>query len=707
MSKFRPIHAAVVSCAFAAFVPLAMAAQQEGELAVAPNVFASCQYRFMAIFPTTPMAQDITYTNGGRTVPARQFYVEQGTNRYSVTIADFTNVGPAIDEEIVETAANSIRLQGEVKFQFPEDYTPGLPGRQLNVFDANGHQHRASIYMWDHRLIITESFADPNDFTTIQFEQSVGMLDGAGRDLNNVANRSRYACDNKQVTVQNAADLVKQAIDAQGGADALRRLTGLTVKGDARFWEPGQSLVAGGEPRPLGTANFEVTWDLAKGMAKTTWDRDQQYPPPAVKLNYTETVLPTLGFVTTGATNQPMSSIRVAAHLRELNRASPRLLLKAIDNPASMRGVMPQQLGDRYLPTVSLTDGGTNFFILFDPATKLPAAIRTRDDDNIAGDSNYDLVLDGWTAVNGARVARSLSYRLNNVEVAKMNYSAVTATPNLPANAFAVPAAVQSAAKPPATSNVPYQWVLRRLFLTRLTDSDAIIYPDGGGLKLVELAPNVQHVQGGTANNLIVAMKDYLIVFDAPYGELQSRWVIDAAKAKYPGKPIKYLVLTHHHMDHTGGMRTYVAEGATLLVPSQSLEYFEKAIRNPHTVVPDELTKNPKPLKIYGIFENQTIKDDTAEVRLLNFATGGEAAERPQGPHVDGMLIGHIVDSKLIYVTDLISPRGAAIPRSPETIAVGATMREFDVENDVTIVGGHGGTIKAAEIAAALAEEKP
>src|SRR5258708_30318207 len=153
---------------------------------------------------------------------------------------------------------------------------------------------------------------------------------------------------------------------------------------------------------------------------------------------------------------------------------------------------------------------------------------------------------------------------------------------------------MRAAVKPPATKDVPYVWVLRRLFLTRLTDSDAIIYPTGGGLKLVELAPNVQHVQGGTANNLIVAMKDFLIVFDAPYGELQSRWTIDAAKAKYPGKPIRYLVLTHHHMDHTGGMRTYAAEGATIIVPSQTKDYFEKVVRAPHTVVPDELQKNPK-----------------------------------------------------------------------------------------------------------------
>ena len=72
-------------------------------------------------------------------------------------------------------------------------------------------------------------------------------------------------------------------------------------------------------------------------------------------------------------------------------------------------------------------------------------------------------------------------------------------------------------------------------------------------------------------------------MFDAPYGELQSRWVIDAAKAKYPGKPIKYLVLTHHHMDHTGGMRTYVAEGATIIVPSQSPRIFRKGRQSVRT----------------------------------------------------------------------------------------------------------------------------
>lgn len=188
MSMFRPV---LLSCAVASVSSLAA---QGGEFPTVPNMYIFCQYRVAAIFPNEPMIRDITYTNGGRTVPARQFYVERGMDRYSVTVADFTNGGPAVDDTIVENAAVAIRQRGEVRFQFPEDYTPGIPGRQLNIFDSNGRQIRASVYMADHRLYITETYAEPSDFAAMQFEQSVLLINANGTDLNNVANPGRYAC---------------------------------------------------------------------------------------------------------------------------------------------------------------------------------------------------------------------------------------------------------------------------------------------------------------------------------------------------------------------------------------------------------------------------------------------------------------------------------------------------------------------------------
>src|ERR1700704_4702960 len=491
---------------------------------------------------------------------------------------------------------------------------------------------------------------------------------------------------------QSPRELVNQAIAAEGGLDALRGLKALWIKADAMHWEPGQAKARGGEPRMLGNTTLTITWDLANGMARTEWDRDMKYPA-VEKIKYADVITSSLGYVIDDkGASKSMSGIRVAASLRELERASPTLLLKALDAKSGLRAAGNQKLGSKTLRAVSFVDGGTNFTVLFDPQSKLPAAIRTRDDDNIAGDSIYDLVPSDWKAVGGVKVPHTLSYQLNGVEVGKVTYKEVTANPTIAADAFAVPEAVKSAAKAPATGNVPYQWVIRRIALGRFLDSDGIIAPAGGSLKLVELAPNVQHVQGGTANNLIVAMKDHLVVFDAPYGEQQSRWVIDAAKAKYPGKPIKFVLLTHHHMDHTGGMRAYVAEGATVVVPAGSKDVFAKAARMPHTITPDAQQKaGNKAAKIVEVKDTMTMKDDTMEIKLMNIPN----------PHVDGMIIAHLPASNIVYVTDLISPRGQ-IGRSGQTVAVGDALRKANITG-ATIAGGHGTTAKQSEIGQALA----
>jgi glyoxylase-like metal-dependent hydrolase (beta-lactamase superfamily II) len=399
-----------------------------------------------------------------------------------------------------------------------------------------------------------------------------------------------------------------------------------------------------------------------------------------------------LGYVTDDKGSKPMSAIRLAAQMREMVRGSPMLMLYALEHPEAVSSAGMQKLGDQPLPAIALKVGQYNYTVLFDRKTKLPAAIRSRDDDNIAGDSNYDLVLADWKPVGGVQMAHSKSGRLNGTEVVRYTEKEVSVNaPMLASVGSAVPDEVKSA-KPPATGNVPYQWVMRRIFLARFLDSDGVIVPEGGSLKLVELAPNVQHVQGGTANNLIVAMKDHLVIFDAPYGEQQSRWVIDAAKAKYPGKPVKYLVLTHHHMDHTGGMRTYVAEGATIVVPQGSKDVFAKDARAPHTVAPDAQQKaGNKPAKIVEVKDTMTMKDATAEIRLMNIPN----------PHVDGMIIAHLVGPNIVYVTDLISPRGP-IGRSAATVAVGDALRKANISG-ATIAGGHGTTAKQGDISPALA----
>ena len=475
---------------------------------------------------------------------------------------------------------------------------------------------------------------------------------------------------------QQGIDLVKQAVAAQGGADALRNLKTVGIKAQAQHWEPGQSYAPGGESRFLGDSDITISWDLANGAASSVWDRSMKYPAVET-IKYTEVVRPNMGSVTTDKGTQPMSGIRVATSLRELERASPQLLLRALDAPSSVSALPDQRLGETPYPAVAIADKGTTFTVLFDRVTHLPVAVRTRDDDNVYGDANYDMVMDEWRDVGGAKIAHALSYQINGLQVAKLAYANVTANPTIAGDALNVADQfkVASASSP---SDVPHQWVLRRLFLGRFLDSDKVVVPASGSLKLTELAPNVQQVVGGTANNLIVAMNDGLVIFDAPCCETQSRWVIDAAKAKYPGKPIKYLVLTHHHMDHTGGARAYVAEGATVIVPDTAQAYFARHLAADRTVVADAQQKQAKPLQVTAVSDKLSLKDDSVEIRLHKIAN----------PHVDGMLIGHVVGPNIVWVTDIWSP-GRDAPKSPGVVALHEAVKKLGITG-ATFAGGHG-----------------
>src|SRR5580704_11511403 len=113
------------------------------------------------------------------------------------------------------------------------------------------------------------------------------------------------------VAKEGPIDLVKAAVTAEGGADALKSLKGLAIKGEAKHWEPGQSLKAGGEPRFLGDTNFTGTVDLGAGAARLDVDRAMKYPA-VEQIKYTEVTTPTLGFVSNDKGSSAASGVRLA-----------------------------------------------------------------------------------------------------------------------------------------------------------------------------------------------------------------------------------------------------------------------------------------------------------------------------------------------------------------------------------------------------------
>ena len=181
MSKHYSVFAAFALCAVAPL--LQGAAAERGEI-IGDDVYVNCEYRIAAHFPSEPMFRDITYRDGSRSAPARQFYVERGKDLLSVTIAHFAD-GPDQDPALVEGAAAALLRRGQVHFDFHVFYDdPGVPGRQFNIGLPDGRQLRASVYMVDHRLYITEAAtADPDDFAGFLFEESVSLINENGTDF--------------------------------------------------------------------------------------------------------------------------------------------------------------------------------------------------------------------------------------------------------------------------------------------------------------------------------------------------------------------------------------------------------------------------------------------------------------------------------------------------------------------------------------------
>src|SRR5262245_350256 len=180
MSRFIPLS--VAALLIGAAVPLSGTA-----IAQEPGMYTSCEYRFAVIFPNAvqPMARNVTFAApGGAMIPARQFYHERGADRFTVTVAVFPANAPAVDDAVVEHAAEQIRQKGgTIRFQYTAPYDPGMPGRQLNIGHPGGKQQRASVYMADRRLTITEAMAAEGDFNALQFEQSITLIDANGNDL--------------------------------------------------------------------------------------------------------------------------------------------------------------------------------------------------------------------------------------------------------------------------------------------------------------------------------------------------------------------------------------------------------------------------------------------------------------------------------------------------------------------------------------------
>ena len=167
----------------------------------------------------------------------------------------------------------------------------------------------------------------------------------------------------------------------------------------------------------------------------------------------------------------------------------------------------------------------------------------------------------------------------------------------------------------------------------------------------------VWYLTGGSHHSVVIEMKDHLIVVEGPLNDDRALAVIKEARTLVPNKPIKYLVVSHHHFDHSGGVRAFAGEGATLITHDASRPYFEKIVAAPATVSPDHLAKSGKKAAVEGVRDRRVLTDGTRTVEIRQIA-GIQ--------HADDMLMVYLPKEKILIEADAFTPPAPnTAPMSP------------------------------------------
>src|SRR5882724_1192489 len=171
-------------------------------------------------------------------------------------------------------------------------------------------------------------------------------------------------------------------------------------------------------------------------------------------------------------------------------------------------------------------------------------------------------------------------------------------------------------------------------------------------------ADGVWYITGGSHHSVLIEMTDHVILVESPLNDDRAVAVLAEVKSLVPSKPIKYVIATHHHFDHAGGLRAIAAEGITVIAHDVNRPFLEKALAAPATVRPDRLAKSGKKGTVEGMRDKRVLTDGTRSVEIHNVAGNN---------HHAGLIMVYLPKEKLLVETDVYNPPAPNTP-PPATV---------------------------------------
>lgn len=463
-----------------------------------------------------------------------------------------------------------------------------------------------------------------------------------------------------------AKAVLDRAVTAYGGREALASIQNVSIRLAGESVHRNQSR----RPEDLDRTPYkgELVIDLKNSRAMQT--QKGHYPGGFNWHN---------GFVIDAGNRTSFDLIRKTSNapgpitpaiFRASTRWLPQLvLLNVLERAESLRYLGKAEFDKRPHDVIDyVSNDGARLALYIDQETGLLSKFEGLITDRFAGDSILETQFPGQRKVGNYLVpARRVSVLngavTNDFGLAEVNFNA-----ELRPEMFKVPAELRATA---AVTPAPVTKHAEKIYTT-----NAAGY-----------------------NVLFVDFNDHIFVMEAPGTDRVSLQAIEQIKKTIPGKPIKYVAVTHHHDDHAGGIRTYMAEGATLIVAPGEQGFFRKVSAVRFNADPDTLTRSPREPKFEPLQNGKRVlTDGTTTVEIYDIG---------KGPHAEEMLVAYFPEHKMIYQGDLLNrPLNGDYPIANDTsvhFLNWIDAKKLPVEVTIPV---HGTPTTIAEFRKAVAEMK-
>lgn len=468
-----------------------------------------------------------------------------------------------------------------------------------------------------------------------------------------------------------ARAVLQRAVDALGGERALREIEVVRLQLDGEIY-PRLQMPTPAPPYTPGTQRETLLVDLAKNRLfleqKTTGAGFEQHATTVISGGQGTTY----DHRARTATPIPAAQATQQQFVQYYRRIPHLLLRQALDRATTLRHLGEDTFDGRPHEVLTFVMPDAQQVALYvDAKSGLLSKYELVFTDPLAGEDTSEIAFRDYASTNGRTLPRRWEWRQVGERMADFELR-VELNPTITDRSFEV-----------AADGYARVAAVPQTLEERIEDL-------GGGAYIVH------NVAGQNQNSLVVEFADHLVVVEAPGSSEGSESVIEKIRERSGAKPIRYVVMTHHHGDHIGGLRTYIAEGATVVTTTRNRGIVEAMAAAPQV---DRLARTPRRPEFLFVDERRRLFADAGQrLELVNVGPH---------PHAWDMFVAYLPKQKVVFQGDLFFiPPNDARQGPPQESAVAFADRLRDARLDVERIGSvHGRTATIAEFREATREQ--